>query len=356
MEYYPSLEYFRECQKCLSEGKPAPAKPAYARLGTFKLIEEFSIEFKIHLLKSVAEGTIDVPSVAVEGELPALNLHLNQKIYRKLMKVQKAFEVEEEVENRSLSMDDIRINRIELMKKADKFGQIYLQGNPVKTWDNYTAVISGGYIYFFQNAKDSTAQNYKWIKNSKIEIMDPSQSNFKYSILVKNKYGDCMLGFDREKQMSEWIKVLKFKNSQVINDPNQSLASSGTLDYKDLKELTDKDLDQMLEKGGEKISSSQGKPVNHQQKLLFAKFRLKTISLSLYDESLDKRFLQLLVSETELDLRTYPTSLDCGLKLGGIQLNDSVYAYKDEQYNSFITSAAKGQEALDLIVITITQK
>lgn len=83
---------------------------------------------KLGTLKSNAKGTIDLPNVTIEGELPSLSIALNHEIYCKLLNIGVAFAVpdaEEEITTRTVSMSDIKEDRVKLMKSADKAGVLY---------------------------------------------------------------------------------------------------------------------------------------------------------------------------------------------------------------------------------------
>ncbi len=48
-----------------------------------------------------------------------------------------------------------------------------LLGYPIKKWENYTAILSDNYIYFYKNAKDVQYETYFYIRDAKVEVCNP---------------------------------------------------------------------------------------------------------------------------------------------------------------------------------------
>lgn len=331
--------------------------PNYAQLGRFDLISDFSINITLVLVKAYAQKLSDRPHVQLFGELPSLNLRLKRSVYVKIMNISRCFALPDEGPEqfrKSVSMEDIRVNRVELMKKADKAGPIYLQGSAIKQWEKYMAVLSGGYIYFFKSPKDMLAERFVWIKNSTIQKMDAAYVEFKYAFHVKNRYGECMLGCQSEKQMNDWIEIIKSKTSNSFAQSQQEAQMDG-FDLDAFREGDKHKSERQPQLSADVGGQPAAKPVDHFEKVFFASFLIRNVNLYLYEEEEENEFLKFQTSQIEMDLKMFPTSLDCSLKLGGMYLIDSIYPYQDFSLNTFITSVPEGEKQIDLITINIAQ-
>jgi len=96
-----------------------------------------------------------------------------------------------------MNLEEVVISKNELIKKADKVATIYKQGTTIKTWDKYTGVLSGGYLYLFKNRKDTMAEAYFWVKKALITMVDENECGFRNAFRLKNKYIDCIFATDK---------------------------------------------------------------------------------------------------------------------------------------------------------------
>ena len=51
---------------------------------------------------------------------------------------------------------------------ATKTGQLKKKGNTIKFWYSYFGVLSGAYLYFYQNQTDLYPEDYFYIKGGKL--------------------------------------------------------------------------------------------------------------------------------------------------------------------------------------------
>lgn len=56
----------------------------------------------------------------------------------------------------------------------------------MKNWEEYYAVLSGAYLYFYKNKRELKFVQKVYIKNSKVEIADAC-------LEVANRYEGCIL-------------------------------------------------------------------------------------------------------------------------------------------------------------------
>ena len=103
---------------------------------------------------------------------------------------------------------------------ASKIGALRKKGTTIKFWYQYFAVLSGGYIYFYDKQSDVYPSEYFYVKCIEIEKdVDQEQQN---SLILTNKYGEiCQLAFNSLKHQIEWEKVLKEKRDEDLRMSNE---------------------------------------------------------------------------------------------------------------------------------------
>ena len=52
---------------------------------------------------------------------------------------------------------------------AKKIGEIYKRSRGVHVWKKNFAILSGNYIYFFDNKRDKEYKEFFWVQNSVLE-------------------------------------------------------------------------------------------------------------------------------------------------------------------------------------------
>lgn len=83
------------------------------------------------------------------------------------------------------------------MKEAKKIGILYEQSkdNDAK---KYIAVLSGSYLYFYENKRDNEYCQYYYVKNAKFNIIKetlPTQKQF--ALEVENSVNKVTIGFEK---------------------------------------------------------------------------------------------------------------------------------------------------------------
>ena len=103
------------------------------------------------------------------------------------------------------------------MKGSRKIGIIYEQSKaPIK----YIAVLTGSYLYLYQDKKDVQYKTYFYIKNSKYETIEETDPIKKpLSLVIENSVNKFVLGFDKEATLQEWKKAFQ----QIEHEENSML-------------------------------------------------------------------------------------------------------------------------------------
>ena len=177
------------------------------------VISKFGIKTKMDFMKSrfrKSKWDLSDPSLFSEpdfvfrGKLPSFTAFLSPSIYNKLLKLPEVFSIREDV------WSSISLEKSEILKSAALISKLNKKGTGVQSWYKYLAVLSGPYIYFFNNEKETFASSYFYVKDC--DIVDVSgEIGVDYSIMLENRFGQCVLSFDKEPLFRRWFQGLSDK-------------------------------------------------------------------------------------------------------------------------------------------------
>lgn len=96
-----------------------------------------------------------------------------------------------------------------IKKNSSVFSKVMKKNQLYKNWEEYYAVLSGGYIYFYQHFQDDDYSGYYYIKDAELShsqnddsIKDPLH------LVIKNKYGIIEIKFINESKHKQWVNTL----------------------------------------------------------------------------------------------------------------------------------------------------
>ncbi|CAG9335375.1 VPS13_3 [Blepharisma stoltei] len=154
------------------------------------------------------------PDIIVSGELPKLSIMLTPSIYNQLTRIQEIFQSNDAVSSR------LTLDKKTIMKRANLIARLKKQGIGIQSWYSYFAVLSGGYIYFFNSEKESAASTYFYIKDC--SLIDISEKiKVPNTLKLYNRYGECVLSFEKKQDFNKWQAGLNDQISEF-----QSLSSA----------------------------------------------------------------------------------------------------------------------------------
>lgn len=71
-------------------------------------------------------------------------------------------------------------------------------------------MLSGGYLYLYNDKKDIQYTTYYYVRNSKTSIEKEEDIAKKpFSLVVENSVNKIRLGFEKEASAEEWVKAIK---------------------------------------------------------------------------------------------------------------------------------------------------
>jgi hypothetical protein len=134
-----------------------------------------------------------------------LTVHTTEYLYTVLEYIIDLFKPTKEVDLWSQLNQD----KSEIKKNCAVFGKVLKKNQLYKNWEDYNAVLSGGYIYFYQHVQDEEYSGYYYIKDAVLlhsendhTIEDP------LLLVLKNKYGMIEIKFQNEAKHRQWVNTL----------------------------------------------------------------------------------------------------------------------------------------------------
>ncbi|EAR90561.2 PH domain protein (macronuclear) [Tetrahymena thermophila SB210] len=330
LSYFPSIEYYNNYIANLSDLLMNIQSPAEKRY--FHTIEEFSIKVRIIMVKGPAQGKVNRPNMQIKGGIDQINLKLKPSIYKKLLKLGQCFAVPDEEKRRNSlqTLDQVELEKNLLLKNSTKIGIIYKRGNALKTWEKYNGILSGGYLYLFENPKDLKPVEYIWVKNSTITPMDENLVGFNSAFNVKNRYVDAYFACEKSNLSQQWMEAIdQVKTTTFLQNT-----------------ITDDEIQQLIEfqekQESEEISPENKKKSSEQNSQYFdvvqmeVSFELGQIQLSMFDENkyYQKPFLAFQTNKLQFFYQQKKNmAVDIGLE--EMMQYDSFYQQTDYFLNDF---------------------
>jgi ribosomal protein L31 len=181
------------------------------------VIPPFSINGNVSFIKSSHKLNCSGAHIELDLDLPEFNLILSPITYSELLRLNSAFSLDDDIWN------GVTTDKSQLIEKAELIDIIQKQGQNFKSWHQYFAILSGGYIYFFLDSSDTYSTSHFYIKDCSIEeIRDENEPP--NTMRLENRYGTCVLSFATEKDMNRWwkgvddsIQKMKSTTSVAVN-------------------------------------------------------------------------------------------------------------------------------------------
>ena len=102
----------------------------------------------------------------------------------------------------------------QVVKMATKIGLVRKKGTTIKYWYQFFAVLSGGYIYFYEKQQDVYPSDYFYITGVKIEKDVDAQ--IENTLMLTNSFGEqCLIALNSLKHLSEWEKAICDKAFEI---------------------------------------------------------------------------------------------------------------------------------------------
>lgn len=285
----------------------------------FDILTDISYTLGFSLLKTKQFSSKDYPSVKLFLDINNVTLHLTEYLYTILVYIMEIIKPTKEKDLWSqMTMDK---KQIALNAKAT--AMILKKNWMTLNWENFLAMVSGGYIYFYQTSEDEEYTGYFYLKDSTIK---PSIETL--TMKVMNMFGTIEIKFQNEKKFKQWEKVLLERIEEMKTS-----------------------YEEKSEEIGEEL---QKKKVDPYEIYFGAEITLRTVSVFLHqvkEEKETENIFSIYIKELSATmlLRQYDTSME--LSIQGIKIYDNMSTTQD--FCEMLTSEDSENKNIKLVTVTI---
>ena len=126
----------------------------------------------------------------IDAKIPKIQAKFSPSVYNQLINITDSINLQLDFANK------IYLDKKEIVKNSKLITKLRKQGTEVQSWYQYFGILSGCYIYFFRNEKESIPTMHYYIKDCSINE-NPNVSN---TFMLKNRFGECVLSFFKESE------------------------------------------------------------------------------------------------------------------------------------------------------------
>ena len=136
----------------------------------FNLIDNFFLTIGLRILRGPAVQLYKKkPKILIEGCLHVLDLRINDKIYRKLVKIPEFLQIPKDSEDILKNKIEVEVKKKEILKNAEKMGKIWKRGFTIHKWKEMNGVLSNNYIYFYEHPKDQNYESFIYVRGANVK-------------------------------------------------------------------------------------------------------------------------------------------------------------------------------------------
>ncbi|CAD8167119.1 unnamed protein product [Paramecium pentaurelia] len=286
LQYFSSIHYFYNYQKLsqTQRGMEILNNPLRMRSKKYDVLEDFSMELNLYFKKS---SQANLPQTKINFELPSLTASINPEVpytFQKLMQT-----INDLSADQSLS-SILQQEKSKLIKYSSCKGILRKRGKFLRSWSSYFAVLSGWYIYLYQNESDVDYNQYVGLRD--VVVSEAQQDiGVQNSFKIKSKKEIIYFQAKTAQEKNRWFKFIQQKIHDIKTKTNNlKIGSENTVPQQNDKgrrefEQTTKQMpklnDELLTKYRFQIKRFQIElKYNQQSEILITFDQIKLLSLS----------------------------------------------------------------------------
>ena len=288
-------------------------------INRFDILTDISYTLGFALLKKQFSSK-DYPAFKLFIDINNATLHLTEYLYTLLLYIMEVVKPTNEKDVWSQMTSDKK----EIARNAKATAMVLKKNWMTLNWENFLAMISGGYIYFFSSGNDEDYAGYFYLKDSTINCNLET-----LTMKIMNMLGSIEIKFQNEKKFKTWEKILLERIEEMKTSYEEKSEEIG-------EQLKKNNVDPYeIYFGGEII--------------------LRLVNIYLYHKpdigtDLEKLFsISIKELSTVLLLRYYDTSV--GLSIQGIKIYDNISTIKD--FTELLNSEDSEDKDTKLVTLNI---
>jgi hypothetical protein len=205
----------------------------------FDSVTNVKLKLLIGVLTNKSKNKI-LPKLSINLDFENIEINLTESLYYTFHFIIDIMKPTKETDYWSI----IEENKLEIKKNTKICHRLLKKNSRYLYYEDFFAVLSGGYIYFYKTVDDDEYLEYFYIKDS--TVADRSTEGI-HEIHVSNKYGSIDLQFANEDKMKKWIKCITERvNEMKLNweeFDNTTSVQTTQVDKKDKEEVIENKLD-----------------------------------------------------------------------------------------------------------------
>ncbi|CAD8160815.1 unnamed protein product [Paramecium octaurelia] len=286
LQYFSSIHYFYNYQKLsqTQRGMDILNNPLRVRSKKYDVLEDFSMELNLYFKKS---SQANLPQTKINFELPSLTASINPEVpytFQKLMQT-----INDLSADQSLS-SILQQEKSKLIKYSSCKGILRKRGKFLRSWSSYFAVLSGWYIYLYQNESDLDYNQYVGLRD--VVVSEAQQDiGVQNSFKIKSKKEIIYFQAKTVQEKNRWFKFIQQKIHDIkTKTGNLRIGSENTVpqqndksrrEFEQTVKQVPKQNDELLTKYRFQIKRFQIElKYNQQSEILITFDQIKLLSLS----------------------------------------------------------------------------
>ena len=182
------------------------------------LLTDLDIRAKVSI-SVVPKNVQKEAKVIVDGEFSEINFQFEPSTYKEFIKIGDVLQLEREI----LKM--VKTDRSMLIKHSNKIGTGFCFSEELNQWKHQYIILSEAYLYLYDTNRQEYPSNYYYLPDAVIQEEGKNEITKLHAFSISNKYGTCRIGCRSEKQMQEWLSLLRthIKEISEVANVTQSL-------------------------------------------------------------------------------------------------------------------------------------
>jgi hypothetical protein len=183
----------------------------------FNVIEELEIYFKIG--KKLKQETyflkdLDQANMTIEGKVSDVRVNMTSQRYNSLINFNKMIEIS----GKNLTSKIMLHEKQDILNAATKTGIIRKRGATIQYWTKQYAVLSGSYLYFYNEDIDEseTYESWFYLKDANVDVYEEDEE-LQHVFYIMNDKNHFFIYANDEETRKAWIKEIRSKIYEINN-------------------------------------------------------------------------------------------------------------------------------------------
>ena len=318
-EKYPKKYYFSLDSLTIDFYKSM--KEMKKRINKIEVLKDVSWQIGISILNKKLYSIKENPPMKLQISIDNITLQLTEYIYTILIQLSNILKP---VKEKDL-WNQLITDKKDIAKNA-KVTALILKKNYFGSYENFLAMVSGGYIYFYHSGQDEEYAGYYYLKDT---ILNPNKDNL--SIELENYSGTIEIKFRNETKFKSWEKCLRERIEEMTT--------------------SNEGRDEILDA---KFNKQNITPIDKENLTFGVECIFKSVNLALIHESNDNKFedmFKITINSLLLGILIRSEDIEVNLSIDGVKIFD--LQEKINEFQQIISSEDEKDKETKLLNLNI---